>query len=270
MARRRPRADDELAGEVHERVEPRGRDALDEQMRIADHEQAILERARLGLVGIAHEVDLLCVLGQEAPLHAGGETRAATAAQVRGLDLVDQGRPLDAKRLAERLPTATRLIGRQLLDIGHADVLRDDLFAGRGAERGQNVNGWKSVVRTRFQARTLAQLLDEQVQLFRAEITVSGRAVDDGRTVGAADHVVVFVQAERAVFGRLADANAELPMQMLHGIEAGADDAADVTAHVQTMARRRFAAEHRVESHNTKYVRQGQLQQARHDAERLV
>ena len=62
----------------------------------------ILEGARLALVGVDAEVDrLLGLLRQEAPLHAGGEARAAAAAQVRRLHQLDQ---LLGRELGERLP----------------------------------------------------------------------------------------------------------------------------------------------------------------------
>ena len=57
--------------------------ALDELMRIFVDDVAILERAGLGFVGVADEIDrLLLVRLDEAPLHAAGKTRAAAAAQV--------------------------------------------------------------------------------------------------------------------------------------------------------------------------------------------
>jgi len=60
----------------------RNRTALDEQMRIALHEQVILERARLALVGVAGDVARLVRLAiDELPLHTGRKSRAAAAAE---------------------------------------------------------------------------------------------------------------------------------------------------------------------------------------------
>jgi hypothetical protein len=58
------------------------RDAFQNLMRIALHELAVLEGARLAFVGVAAEVlGALVILGQEVPLHAGREARAAASAQ---------------------------------------------------------------------------------------------------------------------------------------------------------------------------------------------
>ena len=63
--------------------------ALEQLMRILVHDVAVLERARLGFVGVADEIDRLgLVRFDEAPLHAAGEPRAAAAAQAGGFDFV--------------------------------------------------------------------------------------------------------------------------------------------------------------------------------------
>ena len=72
--------------------ETRQQAALDEQMRIVPHDLAILAGAGLRLVGIDDEIagtPVGVVLRHERPLHAGRESRAATAAQAGRLHLVD-------------------------------------------------------------------------------------------------------------------------------------------------------------------------------------
>ena len=74
------------------------------------------------------------LLGHEGPLHAGGKARAAAAAQVRGLHLVDD--PVGALReaLLRGLVAAELDV---LVDVGRAlaEALRDDLhFIGMGDE----------------------------------------------------------------------------------------------------------------------------------------
>ena len=55
---------------------------LDQQVRVALHQQVILERARLALVGVADDVlRLRRFLVDELPLEAGREAGAAAAAQ---------------------------------------------------------------------------------------------------------------------------------------------------------------------------------------------
>ena len=70
------------------------RHRLDERERVALHEDAVLERSRLRLVGVAHEVVRLRLLLRDGlPLRAGRERGAAAAEQVRLGDLAhDTGR----------------------------------------------------------------------------------------------------------------------------------------------------------------------------------
>src|SRR2546430_14041645 len=69
--------------------------ALDERVRVALEQVAVLERARLALVGVDDEVDGAGVgLRDEGPLHPRREAGAAEAAQVRLLDLVGDRRRL--------------------------------------------------------------------------------------------------------------------------------------------------------------------------------
>ena len=61
--------------------------ALDERVRVGQHQRDVLAGARLGLVGVHHQVVRLAVaLRDEAPLHAGREAGAAAAAQPGLLD----------------------------------------------------------------------------------------------------------------------------------------------------------------------------------------
>src|SRR4051794_26455294 len=83
-------------------------------MRVPVQELAILAGARLRLVGVDDEVRGLGVLRDEAPLHARRKARAAAAAQVRLLDLVDDG----GRRHRERLLVgAVHAAARGLVDV---------------------------------------------------------------------------------------------------------------------------------------------------------
>src|ERR1019366_9165680 len=69
-------------GELHIVREAGDDHAFDQLMRILVHDLTILERARLGFVGVANEINRLAALAiNEAPLEAAGKTSAATAAQ---------------------------------------------------------------------------------------------------------------------------------------------------------------------------------------------
>ena len=84
-------------------------DPLDQHVRVAQDDLAVLERARLGLVAIDHEV-AVDTLRQERRLATGGEASATTAAQVRRDHLVDELLARHAKRLAQRVVAAVLLI----------------------------------------------------------------------------------------------------------------------------------------------------------------
>src|SRR5260370_40610973 len=63
------------------------RAALDQQMRVALHDQMVLERARLALVRVAGEVTGLAgLLVDKLPLHPGREAGAAPATRTRAPD----------------------------------------------------------------------------------------------------------------------------------------------------------------------------------------
>ncbi len=56
-------------------------DSLDQLVRVFLHDHAIFEGAWLAFIGIAAEITCLVILGEEAPLHAGGETGSTATAQ---------------------------------------------------------------------------------------------------------------------------------------------------------------------------------------------
>jgi len=85
------------------------RHGLDERERIVLHEHPILERARLGLVGVAD--DVVRALGarrDRGPLPARRECRAAAAHEPRVGDLPDRGLGAHRQRVLESLVAAIR------------------------------------------------------------------------------------------------------------------------------------------------------------------
>ena len=100
---------------------------LDEGVRRPAHDLAILERARLRLVGVAAEVVRLAVAGlHERPLHAGREAGAAAAAQPRVLDDVHDLRPgAIASAFSQRLVAAALLPAVERARLGVSEVLRE-------------------------------------------------------------------------------------------------------------------------------------------------
>jgi hypothetical protein len=94
---------------------------LDEPVGIEIHDAAVFEGPRLALVGVDDEVDLVALLlVEEAPLHAGGESRAATAANVRLLDLF-----AELGRFAGRQGSPGRLVRARTFGVGELPALLD-------------------------------------------------------------------------------------------------------------------------------------------------
>ena len=95
-------------------------DALDEEMRDAHHDLAVLERPGLGFVRVDDEVDRLGrVLGlwQEARLATHGEARPAAPADVGGEQLVEDRLSLHPEGLAQRFVAADGLVLRELGEV---------------------------------------------------------------------------------------------------------------------------------------------------------
>ena len=105
-----------LAADVDEGVvgpdRVRGDDhALDQGVRRGHHQRDVLAGARLGLVGVDHQVlRLRVVLRDEAPLHAGREAGAAPPAEPGVLDLSDHVGGRHAERLAQGVVAAALLV----------------------------------------------------------------------------------------------------------------------------------------------------------------
>jgi hypothetical protein len=79
-------------------------DAFDHRVRIVLEDQAVFAGAGFAFVAVAQNIFRLGrLLGDERPLHAGGESGAAAAAQAGILDLVDDGVRLHGERLLHGL-----------------------------------------------------------------------------------------------------------------------------------------------------------------------
>ena len=105
-------------------------DSLDHLMRIVLHQDPVVERARLALVGVDAEIDRAgMILGQEGPLEPGGEAGAAAAAESRRLHHLDDVDGLFLlEQSFERLIAAAAFVAGNRLAIGHADGLEEDRF----------------------------------------------------------------------------------------------------------------------------------------------
>ena len=99
-------AEVEVAGRAA-RGEGRDRHRLDDEERVALQQDAVLERAGFGLVGVADEVVGLCRLGRDGrPLAPGREGGSATAHQLGGGHLGDHGVWTELERAGQCLVAA--------------------------------------------------------------------------------------------------------------------------------------------------------------------
>src|SRR5258708_3412999 len=102
-------ADVDVAGLRADRIRP-DRTALDERVRRPSHDFPVLERARLGLVGVTAEVVWFSIADlHERPFHPCRETGAAAPAKPRILDQRDNVTGLHLEGLIKRGITAALL-----------------------------------------------------------------------------------------------------------------------------------------------------------------
>ena len=101
-------------------------------MRIVLHQDAVVERARLALVGVHAEVDgARMVLGQEGPFDAGRKAGAAAAAEPRILDDLRDVVRGHSQGFSERLISAVGAVASQGLAALFADAPQQDGFKSR-------------------------------------------------------------------------------------------------------------------------------------------
>ncbi len=120
-----------LAADVDERLVDLTRiggdgDALDEHVRALLHQLAVLERPRLGLVGVADQVLDHVAVGQEGDLAPHLESGAAAAADARVHDLGQDVLGGHAQRLAQHLVAAAALVHLKRVQSRLVDAVEED------------------------------------------------------------------------------------------------------------------------------------------------
>ncbi len=142
-----------LAADVDEGVIDAGavcgdHDPLDQHVRALLQQLAVLEGARLGLVGVTDQVTVHVSLRQERGLAPGGEAGAAAAAQPGGIEFGDDRRRLHREGLAHRLIAAAALVDLERGKSRLVDVCQQD----RG--RAHQALALGSALRRRASARS--------------------------------------------------------------------------------------------------------------------
>ena len=112
----------------------RNQDALQHLKGRALHDQAILERTRLGFVAVRDQhLGVIALLGHEAPLQTRGEARPAPASQARVLDELDDiarlhlDGPAQSRETAAALESLQRAVGVLAVVLGEVSL---DLWFG--------------------------------------------------------------------------------------------------------------------------------------------
>ncbi len=108
------------------------RHRLDHGERIALHQHAVLERARLGLVGVADQVVRPRGLaGDRLPFAPGREGGAAAAQQLRVLELADDALGPELDRAPQRRVAAVGAVVVEARRIDEADAAQQPQASGR-------------------------------------------------------------------------------------------------------------------------------------------
>ena len=163
--------------------------ALEERVRVALHEDVILERPWLALVSVAADVlRQRRVLEDELPLEAGGKSCAAAAAQAGGLDEVDHLARLHRQRLAQ--PVVRLMLQRKLerMAVRLADVggkNRVHFFCSR-LHRSLSASALRLALPPAFGGQpAMLTLLDVQMTAGKGAVTLRLDPIDEsGRILG--------------------------------------------------------------------------------------
>ena len=101
----------------------RDRHRLDQRERVSLHDHPVLERAGLGLVGVADQVMRACRLPcHRLPFHTCRERGAAPALKLRVLELTDDALGPELERAPQRGVTAVRTVLVEARGLGAADA----------------------------------------------------------------------------------------------------------------------------------------------------
>ncbi len=217
--------------------------AFDHGMRIVQEDQVILAGSGLAFVAVDEDVLGLGGLpGNEGPLHARREARAAASAQATGLHLVDD--PLGGLREA----FFHGLIAAQFeiaVDVrrAFAEAAGDDLdFIGMGDEPRHRWSCLSSSLCLRLPA-IAAEDAGHEIGL---ELVVEVVVHLDGRRPAAGADAFDFFEGEKPVGRDALGTDAELFLEALVDIVGAAQHATDIGADLNIEFSRGLEAQHRI------------------------
>ena len=103
-------------------------DPFEKLMRVFLHQQPVIERGRLALVGVDAHERFLPILGKERPFETARKPGAAAAAKLRVLDERDDRVGIARQRLPRSLIAPPRLIHLERMAVGDVPVAAQDRF----------------------------------------------------------------------------------------------------------------------------------------------
>src|SRR6266852_4690875 len=218
-------------------------DALDHLVRIHFHQRAILAGAGFGFIGVTDDVfRFRRILGDEGPLHAGGEACAAASAEVGFFYFVDDGfggHLLES--FFEGLIAAGLKVDVDLVGILHAEALTDEdglEFVAVVDGAGDDADG--------FGALAPVEILDETIEFQRSDVLVEIVIDLHGGRASAGAEAFDFLEGEDAVGGGFLVAEFKAFFGVLEKFGATAQHAGDIGADLDVMFAHGLAAQHGV------------------------
>jgi len=225
---------DGIAGDRH---------GFDQAERVLLHERAVLERPRLALVGVGHDVLFGRVTGRVAghfPFQADGEHGPAAAEQVAALHHGQNLFRCHRQRLAQRL---VAVVLHEGVEARRVDLSRAGQFHQRAA------------VDLRLRLRVHSS--QESIHVGRGQVARRSVAVERVGSVFAHAQAGDGLVADHAILGRLARLQAEAFLDgQTHGRAAG-HVARGIVANPDDALAHGFVVEHRVELDHAMDVGQG-------------
>ena len=215
--------------------------ALDKLVRIVMEKLPILERAGLGFVGVANQINRLTgALGEKTPLHAAGETRATAPAHLAVFDLGHDLFELHAERFRQRLVTTlAKVVLDRALVTGLAHV-------GQQHPLLQWMSGLHRRQRLRLQFAGGLDPVDDRLGLVRREILEQLVIDHHHRTSAAGRQAFDRGNREQTIARVLVQFDAEFLLQAFEDATATAEFAGERSAHLDVELAARFGREHRV------------------------
>ncbi len=226
--------------------------ALQQRMRVALEEIAILERPRFSFVGVHDQINRLCaVLRDERPLLRRRESGSAETAEIRARHLVDDLRGRQRKRPLRCDVPSARDVRVPPRPVRVPQPCRDDWTSGRDERLGLATGARRRAVRRRDggqdRVRRSLQVPVEGADELFVEL---GHRRDFART-----QALDFCHGQLAARSRFTSANPQLIFDAEQHVVCSAQQTGQTRADAKLPPACRRRAEHRIEGNDFAHVR---------------